>query len=261
MRIAGVQDLRSAFSEPRSVRERGARAGDAPRAEAIARAEGEAAPDEAVRRGQDEDPRAAPSGEGKSVAGDKLTAEQRAELVQLRQRDAEVRAHEAAHAAAAGSMGGGASFEYTTGPDGRSYAIGGEVSVRISSGNTPEEAIRNAAQVRAAALAPAEPSAQDRAVASEAAAMEAAARAEIAARSAASMPKPAEASSEPDPGEERDPQTTAARRMEIETAPAKDPEEVIRALEGEQRATRGGWRHLHADTGCGPCGMAAAAYR
>src|SRR5690242_11051949 len=46
-----------------------------------------------------------------------LTDEQRAELVELQHRDAEVRAHEAAHAAAAGALGGGASFEYTTGPD------------------------------------------------------------------------------------------------------------------------------------------------
>ncbi|HEY0715108.1 MAG TPA: putative metalloprotease CJM1_0395 family protein, partial [Polyangia bacterium] len=108
--------------------------------------------------------------------GRPLTKEQEAEVEALRQRDAEVRAHEAAHMAAAGAMGGGASFDYQVGPDGRHYAVGGEVPVRTGHASSPEEAIRNAAQLRAAALAPAQPSAQDRAVAAEAAAMEAAAR-------------------------------------------------------------------------------------
>ena len=111
---------------------------------------------------------------------DELDPRERSQVESLRRRDREVRAHEAAHAAAAGGLGGGASYTYVTGPDGRRYAVGGEVAVRLSSGHTPEEAIRNAQQVRAAALAPAEPSSQDRAVAAHATAMEAAARAELA---------------------------------------------------------------------------------
>ncbi len=48
------------------------------------------------------------------------------------------------------------------------YAIGGEVSVSMRSGSTPEETIRNAQAVIASAMAPADPSAQDLAVASSA---------------------------------------------------------------------------------------------
>ncbi|MFA5019420.1 MAG: putative metalloprotease CJM1_0395 family protein, partial [Methylobacter sp.] len=49
---------------------------------------------------------------------------------ELKQRDAEVKAHEAAHLAAAGGIAtGGASFDYQQGPDGIQYAIGGEVSI------------------------------------------------------------------------------------------------------------------------------------
>jgi hypothetical protein len=80
----------------------------------------------------------------------------------------------------AGSMGGAATFTYETGPDGKSYAVGGEVPVDMSGGRTPEETVARAAQIRAAALAPADPSPQDLAVAAEATAMEAAAREQIA---------------------------------------------------------------------------------
>jgi len=175
------------------------------------------------------------AGAGRKAEDGKSRPEDEAKIEQLRRRDAEVRAHEAAHAAAAGSFGGGASFSYETGPDGKQYAVGGEVPVRMMGGRTPEEAIRNAAQVRAAALAPANPSAQDRAVAAEAAAMEAAARAELA--------------------EKRKPAGDDAR------AAAPGFEDTLRQLEGEQRVSRGQWRHLHADTGCGSCGKAVAAYR
>jgi hypothetical protein len=98
---------------------------------------------------------------------------------ELAQVDQRVRAHEAAHQAAAGSAGGSVSFSYETGPDGKSYAVGGEVPVDLSSGRTPEETIAKAQQVRAAALAPADPSPQDLAVASEASQIEAGARAQL----------------------------------------------------------------------------------
>jgi hypothetical protein len=184
----------------------------------------------------------------------RLTPDQEAEVAQLRRRDAEVRAHEAAHAAAAGALGGGASFDFVTGPDGHSYAVGGEVPVQMSGGNTPEEAIRNAAQVRAAALAPAQPSAQDRAVAAEASAIEAAARAEIAARSASSGP--AEPSTQPLGAADE-----ATSRGGEQAMASADPAETIQKLEVEQRSSRGGWRHLHSTDGCGGCGVAIAAYR
>jgi len=103
--------------------------------------------------------------------------QQQQELQELKQRDAEVRRHESAHrSAGAGVVRGGATFRYQRGPDGRLYAVGGEVSVDATEGRTPEETIRKARQIRRAALAPAEPSAHDRSIAARAAAMEAQAR-------------------------------------------------------------------------------------
>lgn len=88
-------------------------------------------------------------------------------LMELQARDAEVRQHEAAHKSA-GAPTGAASYTYQKGPDGRMYAIGGEVSVTMKSGSTPEETIANAQAVIASAMAPADPSPQDYAVASSA---------------------------------------------------------------------------------------------
>ncbi len=95
-----------------------------------------------------------------------------ADTRELATTDREVRAHEAAHLAAAGGLAqGGASFDTVRGPDGRPYAIGGEVSIDVSPGRTPEETIAKAQQIRSAALAPADPSAQDYRVAAQAAQM------------------------------------------------------------------------------------------
>lgn len=103
------------------------------------------------------------------------------EVAELEATDREVRAHEAAHLAAAGGLAtGGASFTYETGPDGQRYAVAGEVGISISSGSTPEETLRNAEQVRRAALSPADPSAQDLKVAAMASQMAATARIQIA---------------------------------------------------------------------------------
>ena len=107
--------------------------------------------------------------------------EELAQLDKLKARDREVRQHEQAHLSAAGGLAiSGASFTYQKGPDGVNYAIGGEVSIDTSPGRTPEETISRAQTIRAAALAPAEPSGQDRAVAAQASQMEGEARAEIA---------------------------------------------------------------------------------
>ncbi len=105
--------------------------------------------------------------------GANLTPEQEREVAALRRRDSEVRAHEAAHKAVAGSLGGAVSYTFQRGPDGVLYAIGGEVPITLAEGRTPEETIRRARQVRAAALAPTNPSGADRSVASAASAMEA----------------------------------------------------------------------------------------
>lgn len=107
-------------------------------------------------------------------------------LAKLQARDRAVRQHEMAHLAVSGGLAtSGASFTYQKGPDGVDYAVGGEVSIDTSPGRTPEDTIARARQIQAAALAPADPSGQDRAVASQAAQMEIAARAELAATASA----------------------------------------------------------------------------
>ncbi len=91
------------------------------------------------------------------------------QLQELEARDREVRAHEQAHKAAAGDLAsGGPTYTYQTGPDGQRYAIGGEVKIQLREGNTPEETVRNMERAKRAALAPGQPSSQDRAVAAEA---------------------------------------------------------------------------------------------
>ncbi len=109
-----------------------------------------------------------------------LTDEEQEEVVELKKRDAEVRAHENAHKAAAGQHArGGPTYEYERGPDGRRYAVGGEIRIDTSPvPDDPDATILKMRQVRRAALAPAEPSPQDRRVASEASQQESAARQE-----------------------------------------------------------------------------------
>jgi len=108
-----------------------------------------------------------------------LTDAEKRVVEQLKKRDAEVKAHERAHLAAGGPyVSGGATFEYQRGPDGKNYAVGGEVSIDVSSESTPEATIRKMQVVRRAALAPADPSSQDRSVAAKATQLEARARSE-----------------------------------------------------------------------------------
>lgn len=107
-------------------------------------------------------------------------SEEQAQIRELEQTQREVIAHEAAHQAAAGEFGGGVSYTYTEGPDGKRYITGGEVPIKMKTGSTPEETIRNMEQVQRAAHAPSDPSGQDMRVASKAAALEAKARAQVA---------------------------------------------------------------------------------
>jgi len=88
---------------------------------------------------------------------------------ELKARDREVRAHEAAHQAVGGQYAGAMSFTYQRGSDGAQYAVGGEVSIDLSPvQGDPQATIEKMRVVRAAAMAPAEPSGQDRAVAAQA---------------------------------------------------------------------------------------------
>lgn len=121
------------------------------------------------------------SAPGAGKAAERDPAVQR-RIDELKARDAEVRAHEAAHVAAGGGLvRGGASFTYVTGPDGKRYATGGEVSIDVSKGRDARETLSKADQIRRAALAPADPSPQDYRVAAQAARMALEASAELAA--------------------------------------------------------------------------------
>jgi hypothetical protein len=93
---------------------------------------------------------------------------------ELQQADAGVRAHEAAHLAAAGAYAsGGATYSYARGPDGRLYAVGGSVQVNLSPvPGDPEATIRKAKALIQAAYAVGQPSAADLRVAAEAYQME-----------------------------------------------------------------------------------------
>jgi len=104
------------------------------------------------------------------------------QLQQLQARDREVRAHEAAHVAAGGRfVTGGPSYTYQRGPNGRFYAIGGEVSIDVSAvPSNPQATLDKAEVVRRAALAPAQPSPQDLRVASNATRLASRARVDIA---------------------------------------------------------------------------------
>jgi len=108
----------------------------------------------------------------KSNTPDDLSDDEKRLVKDLSSRDTEVKAHEAAHQAAGGGMTGVASYTYQQGPDGKMYAIGGEVSISMPTGSTPKETISNARQIAAAAMAAGNPSPQDFAVASSARVME-----------------------------------------------------------------------------------------
>ncbi len=150
-------------------------------------------PDLASEDGAVASPGEAAEGEEAKGAGEKpverdqlsgeaeLTEEEQKEVQELKKRDQEVRTHEHAHVAAGGQyVRGGIQYEYQAGPDGKRYAVGGEVSIDTSPESDPEDTIRKAQTIRQAALAPAEPSGQDRRAAAAAAQMEMKARQEIA---------------------------------------------------------------------------------
>ena len=103
------------------------------------------------------------------------------EIADLAARDREVRVHEQAHAAMGGALAGSPTYSYTRGPDGRSYVTDGEVSIDTAPvAGDPQATLAKMDQVRRAALAPAEPSAQDKRVAAQAQTTAAQARGELA---------------------------------------------------------------------------------
>ncbi|AEE13985.1 hypothetical protein Thena_0339 [Thermodesulfobium narugense DSM 14796] len=100
----------------------------------------------------------------------KFSAQVELQIEQLRKTDQEVRAHEQAHIAASGGLAtSGPNYIYVTGPDGKLYAVGGDVTIDVSPvPNNPDATIQKMQTVIRAALAPAQPSSQDYTVASQA---------------------------------------------------------------------------------------------
>ncbi len=118
-----------------------------------------------------------------SASGLKRLSQAEERMVQeLQKRDKEVKAHEQAHMSAGGRyVRGGASYNYQKGPDGKNYVVGGEVSIDTSEEQDPKATIKKMEVVIRAALAPSNPSAQDRKVAAMAQAKKMQAVAELAA--------------------------------------------------------------------------------
>jgi hypothetical protein len=111
-----------------------------------------------------------------------LSEQEKREIAKLKETDRKVRSHEEAHIRAGGNLiRSRAQYSYDKGPDGKLYAVAGEVSIDTSPVEGDAEAtLRKAARIKAAALAPPDPSPQDRAVAAEADVMAVRARLELA---------------------------------------------------------------------------------
>ena len=172
---AGLKSLGAEQSEPpQTVKDEGAKVSGQPPGSSEGVQQATSEPDGEAEGEKTEG--AAPAGPGSD-----LPEEDQAEVKRLQERDREVRAHEQAHIAAGGRyVQGAAQFEYETGPDGRQYAVGGEVGVDASEVQDDSQAtIQKAQVIRRAALAPAHPSGQDHRVAAAASRMEAKARQEL----------------------------------------------------------------------------------
>ncbi|MEM6986639.1 MAG: putative metalloprotease CJM1_0395 family protein [Pseudomonadota bacterium] len=156
---------------------------------------------------------------------------------ELSARDKEVRAHEQAHLAAAGPYSTyGPNYDYQTGPDGRRYAIGGEVGIDTSVvPDDPQATLAKMQVVQRAAMAPAEPSAQDMRVAADASQMAAQARMDIMREHFEARAEPAEnsrdAGAETEAVENTD--TEAGRELGLQAKQAVDAYQVDDTTQGE----------------------------
>ena len=125
---------------------------------------------------------AADAASGDTAVSPQQQAQLQQQIAALASRDREVRSHEQAHTAVGGSYAGAPTYSFKRGPDGQAYAVGGEVSIDVSPiPNDPAATLRKMEVVQQAALAPAEPSAQDLRVAAQAQVLAAQARSELAA--------------------------------------------------------------------------------
>ncbi|WP_016900085.1 putative metalloprotease CJM1_0395 family protein [Pseudoalteromonas sp. PAMC 22718] len=149
------------------------------------------------------------------------------QIKELKARDTEVRTHEQAHAAVGGQYAGSPSYEYQRGPDGTNYAVGGEVPIDVGVINgDPQATIDKMQTVRAAALAPAEPSGADRAIAADATQKMAAAQAELA------------SADDEDSSEDKSRVSASFSNSETSEVKTAKSEEQSRDIEVEARAGR-----------------------
>lgn len=113
------------------------------------------------------------------------------EIDSLMKRDTQVRSHEQAHAAVGGIHAGQPAFEFEKGPDGKRYAVEGEVQIDVSVVNgDPLATMAKMKQVYSAAMAPVDPSMADIRVAAEAMRKYNQAREEAGTQRLAAAPKP-----------------------------------------------------------------------
>ena len=154
--------------------------------------------------------------------GEPLSDAEQDQVEELEARDREVRTHEQAHKAAAGPYAtSGPTYSYQTGPDGKRYAVGGSVGIDLSPEDSPEATIQKMAVVRRAALAPAEPSSQDRRVAAQASRIAQEARQELQAQRQAEAVDDEDTDAANNTAEVSDSfETTNASRSSADGAPA-----------------------------------------
>lgn len=128
-----------------------------------------------------------------------LAPEEREEVRELQARDQEVRQHEQAHQIVGGQYTGAVNYTLERGPDGQLYAVDGQVPIDTAPiPEDPQATIDKMRIVRAAALAPSEPSPQDLQVALEATRQMLAAQGELRAE------RQGEVREDMEDGEERD---------------------------------------------------------
>lgn len=117
---------------------------------------------------------------GLSVKSPELSNAALLEISKLKARDTQLREHEQAHhAASTGVDVSSASYTYQRGPNGVNYAVSGDVRIDASAARKPEDRLAQAAMIIDVALAPADPTPADRAVAAKAQQMAQQARTEI----------------------------------------------------------------------------------
>lgn len=102
-------------------------------------------------------------------SGGELSEAERRIVEKLRARDQAVRARAEAQRAAAGQIyRGGPVYQYTTGPDGKQYAVDAQVQIESGEGRSPAETIERAQLAARTALAGPEPTDADRRAAARA---------------------------------------------------------------------------------------------